>query len=62
MQHRGEMISLIVATLDGGERVKAVAHVNTESKLTSLQIGDDLPQFLSMPGPAEFKQLLSPSP
>ena len=54
---RGVM-SLVVATLDAGEFLRPVAHINTESKLHSLQISDGLPEFPAMPDPAEFRQLL----
>jgi hypothetical protein len=52
-------MSVIVATLDTGEFLRPVAHINTESKLPSLQISDGLPQFPVMPDPDEFRQLLS---
>ena len=53
------MISLVVATLkvDGG--LRAVAHINTESKCSWHQINDTLPQFASTPAPSECTQLLS---
>lgn len=53
------IISLVVASLDEGEHLRPVAHINIESKLPSLQISDGLPQFLTMPGPVEFRQLLA---
>ena len=52
------MMSLIVATLDVDEVLRPVAHINTEAKCAWFHINDDLPQFASMPGPAEFVQLL----
>jgi hypothetical protein len=52
-------MSLVVATLDVGEFLRPVAHINTESKLHSLQIHDGLPQFPAMTDPAEFRQLFS---
>jgi hypothetical protein len=52
-------MSLVVATLDAGEFLRPVAHINTESKLHSLQISDGLHQFPAMPDPAEFRLLLS---
>ncbi len=53
------MISLVVATLEEGGALRPVAHINTESKCASFQIGDGLPQFASMPPPAEFRQLIA---
>jgi hypothetical protein len=53
------MISLVVTTLHDGGPLKPVAHINTESKCAWFQIGDGLPQFASMPPPAEFRQLLA---
>ena len=53
------MISLVVATLKDGPALRPVAHFNTESKCGWFKINDDLPQFASMPGPAEFRQLMS---
>jgi hypothetical protein len=53
------MISLVVATLKEGPALRPVAHINTESKCGWFQITDALPQFASIPGPVEFKQLLS---
>jgi hypothetical protein len=53
------MISLVVATLEDGEALRPVAHINTESKCAWFQIGDGLPQFASMPPPAEFRQLIA---
>jgi len=52
------MMSLVTATLDAGESLRPIAHINTESKLHSLQISDGLPEFPAMPDPAEFRQLL----
>jgi hypothetical protein len=54
-----ELISVVVATLDGGEALRPLAHINTESKSSMLQIGDGVPQFLAVPTPAEFKQMLA---
>ncbi len=53
------MISLVVATLRVDGPLRAVAHINTESKCSWHQIADGLPQFASMPAPAEFRQLLA---
>ena len=51
--------NVVVATLNTNEELRPLAHVNTESKCTWFQINDGLPQFLSTPSPAEFKELLS---
>jgi len=53
------MISLVAATLENGATLKPVAHINIESKCAWFAIGDALPQFASMPPPAEFRQLLA---
>lgn len=53
------MISLVVATLNDGTALRAVAHFNTESKCAWFQIGDGLPQFATTPGPAEFQRLMA---
>lgn len=53
------MASSIVATLDLDEVLRPVAHVNTESKCNWFAINDDLPQFLGVPPPEEFRQLLA---
>jgi len=53
-----QMVSLAVAALDTDAPIAARAHVNTESKCTWYQINDALPQFPSVPPPAELKQLL----
>jgi hypothetical protein len=53
------MISLVVATLKDGASLRPVAHINTESKCAWFQIADTLPQFASMPPPAQFRQLIS---
>lgn len=57
------MISLLAATLKNGTSVRPVAHINTESKRGWHEITDAIPQFASMPAPAEFPQLISaPAP
>jgi hypothetical protein len=53
------MISIVVNTLETDEILRPIAHINTESKCAWLEINDGLPQFLAVPGPAEFKELLS---
>ena len=53
------MISLVVATLKDGAALKPVAHINTESKCSWFQIADALPQFATMPPPAQFRQMLA---
>lgn len=53
------MISLVVATLKVDGPLRAVAHINTESKCSWYQITDDLPQFASTPPTAEFRRLLA---
>ena len=53
------MISLVVATLEAGALVRPLAHINVESKCDWFPIHDGLPQFASMPDPAEFRRLLS---
>jgi hypothetical protein len=53
------LISLVVATLETDEILRPIAHINTESKYVGLEINDGLPQFSGVPGPAEFKDLLS---
>jgi hypothetical protein len=53
------LISLVVATLETDQVWRASAHINMESKCSWLDIDDGLPQFLAVPGPAEFKELLS---
>ena len=53
------MISLVVATLETDRVWRSIAHINTESKCSWLDISDGLPQFPAMPGAAEFKALLS---
>ena len=53
------MISLVVATLGGGGVLRPVAHINTESKCGWFSITDSLPQFASMPPPAELRQLMA---
>jgi hypothetical protein len=53
------MISLVVATLAGSPPLRPLAHINTGSKCDWFQITDALPQFASMPSPAEFGQLIS---
>ena len=52
-------VSIVVATLKVDEVLQPLAHFNTESKCSWFEIEDELPQFLSTPGPAEFKQLFS---
>jgi hypothetical protein len=51
--------SVVVATLDIDQTLRPVAHLNTESKCSWHQITDQLPQFLSAPGPKQFTQLLT---
>jgi hypothetical protein len=51
--------SVVVATLDIDQTLRPVAHLNTESKCSWYQITDQLPQFLSAPGPRQFAQLLT---
>jgi hypothetical protein len=53
------MISLIVATLDTDAELHPIANINTESKCSWYRIDDKLPQFTSVPSPAEFGKLLS---
>ena len=53
------LISLVVATLDTDEDLRPIAHINTESKCAWLELNDGLPQFSTVPGPDEFKILLS---
>jgi hypothetical protein len=53
------MISLVVASLDTDVALRAIAHFNVESKSSWYSIADGLPQFSSVPGPAEFAQLRS---
>lgn len=53
------MVSVATATLEEDKKVAAVAHVNTESKSTWFTIEDKLPQFLTVPSPIEFGELLS---
>jgi hypothetical protein len=53
------MVSLVVATLEVDAVLRPVAHINTESKSAGFHIADDLPQFATMPSPADFRQLLS---
>jgi hypothetical protein len=53
------MVSIVVATLDTDEILRPIAHINTESRCSWLNIEDGLPQFLAVPSAAEFKQLLS---
>lgn len=53
------MISLVVATLKTDGALRALAHINTESKCSWYQIRDGLPQFAAAPPPAEFRRLLS---
>jgi hypothetical protein len=53
------MISLVVATLKVGGPLRAVAHINTESKCSWHRITDDLPQFAATPPTAEFRRLLA---
>ena len=57
-----QMLSIVVATLTDAAAVRPCAHINTESKCGWYQINDDLPQFASVPPPAEFRQLLSGEP
>jgi hypothetical protein len=53
------MISLVVATLKVDSLLRAVAHINIESKCSWYRITDDLPQFASTPPTAEFRRLLA---
>src|SRR5580658_5615778 len=53
------MIVLIVATLDTDAERHPIANINTESKCSWYRIDDKLPQFTSVPSPAEFGKLLS---
>jgi hypothetical protein len=53
------MISLIVATLDTDAELHPIANINTESKCSWYRMDDKLPQFASVPSPAEFGKLLS---
>ena len=53
------MLSLVVATLEDGGALRPVAHINTESKCRWFSITDSLPQFASMPPPAELRQLMA---
>jgi hypothetical protein len=53
------MISLVVASLDTDVALRPIAHFNVESKSSWYSIADGLPQFSSVPGPAEFAQLRS---
>jgi hypothetical protein len=53
------LISLVVATLETDQVWRSIAHINTESKCSWLDINDGLPQFPAVPCPAEFKELLS---
>jgi hypothetical protein len=53
------MISLVVATLAESPPLRPLAHINTESKCGWFQITDTLPQFASVPSPAQFGQLIS---
>jgi len=55
------MMSLVVATLEVDVVLRPVAHINTESKCAEFHINDDLPQFTSMPPPAELGRLLGPA-
>jgi hypothetical protein len=52
------MISLVVASLDTDTPLRPIANINVESKCSWHQINDSLPQFRSVPGQAEFAQLL----
>jgi len=52
-------ITLVAATLEAGLMLQPRLHVNTESKCAWYEINDGLPQFASVPPPAEFRQLLS---
>jgi hypothetical protein len=45
--------------VEGGRRTTPGRHINTESKCAWFQITDALPQFASMPGPAELRALIS---
>jgi hypothetical protein len=53
------MVSIVVATLNTTDNMNPVAHVNTESKCAWFKINDGLPQFLTVPSPSEFRELLS---
>jgi hypothetical protein len=53
------MISLVVASLDTDAALRPIAHFNVESKCAWYPIADALPQFSSLPGPAEFEKLRS---
>lgn len=53
------MTSLAVASLDVDVPLRPLAHINTASKCSWVQIEDNLPQFPSSPGPADFARLLS---
>jgi hypothetical protein len=53
------MISLVVATLDANPEIHPLANINTGSKCSWQPIGDELPQFSSVPTQSEFGQLLS---
>ena len=53
------MASVVVATITTDDEMNPVAHFNTESKCAWFQIGDSLPQFLTVPSPSEFGKLLS---
>ena len=52
------MVSIVVNTLETGEILRPVAHINTESKCSWLDLNDGLPQFAAMPSREEFVQLL----
>lgn len=58
IQDRG-LVSVAVATLDAGEAITPIAHVNTESKNSEFEIADKLPQFLSEPTLEEFGELVT---
>lgn len=51
------MISLALGTLDTDAEVHPIAHINTESKCSWYNIGDELPQFDSVSSPSEFALL-----
>jgi len=53
------MISPVVASLDTEAALRPIAHFNVESKSSWYSIADGLPQFSSVPGPAEFAKLRS---
>ena len=52
-------ITFMAATLDHPEVATPMGHVNVESKLATLEITDDLPQFKTFPSGEQIAGMLS---